>query len=46
MSAIADLQNHLSASSNVDLTNYYNKTESDTRYNTKTQSDTNAVNYV
>ena len=30
LSAIIDLQNNPSA--NVDLTNYYNKTESDTRY--------------
>ena len=30
----------------MDLTNYHNKTESDTRYYTKTHSDTNAVNYV
>ena len=46
LSAIADLQNNPSASSNVVLTNYYNKTESDTRYYTKSQSDTNAGNYV
>ena len=46
LSAITDLQNNPSGSSNVDLTNYYNKTDSDTRYYTKTQSDTNLNNYV
>ena len=46
LSAITDLQNNPSASSNVDLSNYYNKTESDTRYYTKSEMTEKVINYI